>query len=66
MGSIAMAVFGIAAVIGAGMLLQQLRPRENRPSPAWAQTELMSTLMSLTIVVGLVFGLGMIIAGFIG
>lgn len=63
MGSLGMIVAGVAAMVGSFLLLQHLRPLPNRPAPAWAQNDTMSTLMSLAIVVGAVFGLGMIIAG---
>lgn len=66
MGSISMIAVGAAALVASFVLLQHVRPREGRPTPAWARSDSMSTIIALGLVVGLVFGLSLIIAGALG
>lgn len=63
MGSISMIATGLAVLVATFLLLQHVRPREGRPSPAWVRSDSMSTTVALALVLGLVFGAALILSG---
>lgn len=54
---------GIACIIVGALLMRRQIPREDRPPPAWMQTEIGSTTLAMGTFMLLVAGVAMIFKG---
>lgn len=56
---------GLACLALATFLLYGVLPREGKPASVWTKTEMRSTLLALALVTMVVFGIALVVKGFV-
>jgi hypothetical protein len=56
---------GLACLSFAGFVLYSVLPREGRPESVWTKTEMRSTLFALGLVTTVIFGIALVVRGFL-
>ena len=56
---------GLACLSLAGFVMYSVLPREGRPESVWTKTEMRSTILALGLVATVIFGIALVVRGFL-